>query len=383
MPPRELDVTEALPPLSARRVRLLVLARARRGARRLRSDVWPILTGAGAAGIAYGVAHWGVGHAVPVFAAIAAWVCLGFSADRRPRKVAELALGVTLGVAFGEVFAYLFGTGPVQIALVLAIAVALARLLDAGQMFAMQAGVQAVVVVALSTTLGGDGWGRWLDALIGGAAALAVSALLPIDVRRRARALASGGMSEVAETLQAVAKGLRLGDERVINDALVRARGSQSVIDDWHAVVRDAVAATRFTPAPLRHDAELSLLDRASTLCDRAMRNTRVIARGAWAVTPEPGDAQKVADLLARTAQASRDIGFALSCHADLAGLRPQLLSVAAELDPTTFGGWHTQTLVVLLRSLVVDLLEITGLSGRQARETLAETDPGASGGAH
>ncbi|WP_165962965.1 FUSC family protein [Occultella glacieicola] len=363
-----------------RRARVLVTARVARGVRRLRADAVGILSASVAAGIAYAVALYAVGHDVPVFAAIAAWVCLGYGNDRRPRKVAELALGVTLGVALGEVFAHLFGTGPVQIAVVLALAVSVARLIDGAQMLAMQAGVQAVVIVGFSTTLVGGGVGRWLDALIGGALALLTAALLPLDVRRRARALAAEGMGELAITASDVARGIRLGDPDVLNDALVRARGSQGVLDDWSSLVRDALEATRLTPTALRHDDLLTRLQRGSTLCDRAMRNLRVIARRSWTVSENLRDRDRVADILEVTARASRDIGFAFESNADLIRLRPQLLAVAGELDPQAFTGWQTQTLVVLLRSLVVDLLELTGMTGSQAREALVEIDTGRPG---
>ncbi|SED51291.1 FUSC family protein [Ruania alba] len=365
----------APPPRGVRAARLLLSGRVRRGWRRLRGDAWPILTGALAAGVAYGIAYWLVGHEIPVFAAIAAWISLGFSADRHPRKVAELALGVTVGVALGELVGALIGSGPVQIAVVLAMAVAIARLIDGAAMFAMQAGVQAVVVVALPATLGGDGVGRWLDALIGGAVALLVAALLPVDVRRRVRVLASSGLTEIALTLADVARGMREGDEEIVDDALTRARGSQGVIDEWSSLVQGALAATRFTPSRLKHDGELLRLQRAATLCDRAMRNTRVIARRAWSATQGKTSQERVSRLVQRLSESADDLAAALGSDSDPSGLRRQLLDVAGELDPPSFTGWPAQTLVVLMRSLVVDLLQLTGMSGEQARRELAAVD--------
>src|SRR5699024_11819481 len=135
---------------------------------------------------------------------------------------AELAFGVAIGVLFGEVFSNLFGTGPVQIAVVLLLAVLVARLIDAGQMLAMQAGVQSVVVVALPAHLFGvtGGLDRWLDAVIGGVVALAVAALLPIDVRKQVRTLARSALLEGSRTLARVARGLVESDHGVVGEAL-------------------------------------------------------------------------------------------------------------------------------------------------------------------
>ncbi|HLS15784.1 MAG TPA: FUSC family protein [Beutenbergiaceae bacterium] len=360
-----------------RQARVRARSRMRRGGRRLRTESLPILTGALAAGIAYVIAAYGLGHEFPVFAPIAAWVSLGFTHDRRPRKVAELALGVTIGVALGELFSTWFGTGPVQIAVVLALAVSAARLIDAGQMLAMQAGVQAVVVVALPADMFGTatGFGRWTDALIGGSIALLTAVLIPIDVRRKARSLASSAMREIAQTLIGVAHGLRELDRDLIEDALVQARGSQAVIDEWQELVRGSLAATRFSPPWLRHDAEMTRLDRAGMLSDRAMRNTRVLARRARPLVEDPAEGRHLAELLDRVALSCQDLAAAHASNTDPAIVRRALVSVAEELDPREFAGWRAQTEVVLLRSLVVDLLEISGMSGAQARAELA--DPG------
>ena len=363
-----------------RQVRVSALARARRGLRRTRSDLWPILTAAAAAGVAYAIALYGLGHRYPLFAAIAAWISLGFSHDRRPRKVAELAFGVAIGVFFGEAFSALFGSGPIQIGVVLVLAVLVARLIDAGQMLAIQAGVQSVVVVALPGYLFGvtGAMDRWLDAVIGGVVALAVAALLPIDVRKQVRSLARAALQEVSRTLGGVARGLAAQDPTAVGDALVQARGSQAVLDEWHEVVRGSLAATRFTPPWLRHDDEMTRLDRAAMLCDRAMRNTRVLTRRASAVAMNPDDGALLADLLEQTAAAAEALGTELGNNDDPAKVRPQLVRIAGQLDPQAFSGWRAQTEVALLRSLLVDLLGITGWTGDEARAALAR--PGSLG---
>ncbi len=368
---------------------LRLQARAQRGGRRVRSESRAIVTAALAAGAAYAVAHLLLSHPYPIFAPIAAFVSLGFGIDRRPRKVAELALGVSVGVAFGELFAYLFGSGPVQIAVVLALAVCLARLIDGATMFGMQAGVQSVVVVTLPAIVGGGGFTRWTDALVGGSMAMLVAVLLPLDVRRRAQRLAESGMAEIAFTLTEVARGLRTGDPDAVDDALARARGSQGVIDEWADLVDAALAATRLTPSRLRHDDYLLRMRRASTLVDRAMRNTRVIARRAWVVSRDVAHQEELADLLETIGGSVREISVALGSASRLIELRPGLLAVAGRLAPQQFSGWPAQTLVVLVRSLVVDLLELTGLTASQAREALVATgvpeppstgDPGPGG---
>lgn len=363
-----------------RQLRVGAISRARRGLRRTRSDFWPILSGAAAAAIAYAIALHGLGHRFPMFAAIAAWVSLGFSHDRRPRKVAELALGVAIGVAFGELFSSLFGSGPVQIGVVLILAVLAARLLDAGQVLAIQAGVQSVVVVALPWYMLGDSGGldRWLDAIVGGSVALVVAALLPVDVRKQVRSLARASLLEVAQTLEAVANGLDERDRSTVGDSLVQARGSQAVIDQWQEMVQDSLAATRFTPAWLRHDEEMTRLERAGMLCDRAMRNTRVLTRHAASVSFTPEEATVLAGTLREVGAATRTLAGMLGSNEDPVHARRPFVRIAARLDPQAFDSWQMQTEIALLRSLLVDLLQMTGDTGTEARAALAE--PGSLG---
>ena len=155
-----------------RDVRLVARVRVRQGLDRVRAAWFPILQASVAAGIAFGIGRYGLGHEYPFFAPICAWIALGFSADRSLRRVAEIAVGVAIGVGLGDALVHVIGTGLWQVAVVLFVAAILARLVDRGALLTTQAGVQAMVIVGLPTlAAGGGALGRWTDALVGGSVA--------------------------------------------------------------------------------------------------------------------------------------------------------------------------------------------------------------------
>src|SRR3712207_9572953 len=85
---------------------------------RLRSKGWHLGQAAVAAGVAYWLASDVLGHPTPFFAPIAAVVCLGTSYGQRLRRVAEVTLGVAVGVLIADLLVLALGTGPWQISLV-------------------------------------------------------------------------------------------------------------------------------------------------------------------------------------------------------------------------------------------------------------------------
>jgi len=358
--------------------RLLVAARqrARQGARRVRSAVWPVVLAALAAGAAWALAHYAIGHAQPFFAPVAAWVCLGFSPDRSVRKVAELAIGVTVGVLLGELVAATLGTGLVPLVVVIIVAALLGRFIDRGILLTVQAGVQGVVIVALPVISTVDGAsGRWIDALVGSGCALLVAALTPGDARRRARELARGATLDLAQVLDHLAAGLAASDGRKIHDALIEGRGTQGVLDEWSEVVRNAQLSLRISPASSRYRPELAELQHANLMIDRAMRNARVLTRRA-ASAIEGGEVdESFTRAIAGTARAVAVLGAALGAGGSTLPAREALARIAGGLAPGAFdaAGWRSQTLVIILRSLVVDLLQATGLSLNAATALLAD----------
>ncbi|ACZ32033.1 membrane protein-like protein [Xylanimonas cellulosilytica DSM 15894] len=361
--------------LAHRFVRRLVLrARARQGYSRVRASFWPLVQAAAAASISYLLAGWLLGHAQPFFAAIAAWACLGFSFERDLRKIAEVALGVTVGVGVGDLVVRAIGSGWWQLSTVLVVAAILARFIDRGAVLAAQAGTQAIVVVGLPSLTGGP-LGRAGDALIGGAVALALALLTPGDPRRGLRTLGNVATSALAAVVEMAAAGVRAGDVERLEATLVRARAADPALLEWLDRVHSATDRARVSVNRV-HRAELERLESQAVLVERAMRSVRVLARRApiGIAHATASDRAAVADLLDRYAAGARQLASAVETGHDATAARGTLAEVAHDADPRTAADdWGAQSLVLLLRSPIVDLLEATGVTPAAARALLTE----------
>jgi len=357
---------------------LLRRIRRRQGLSRLRTGFWPIVQASLAAGAAYLLAQALLGHAQPFFAAVAAWVCLGFSFDRELRRVAEVAIGVAVGVGIGELIVELIGTGWWQLTVVLLLSALLARFIDRGPLLVTQAGVQAIVVVGLPAAVAHDGaFGRWTDAAIGGLVALAVTLLLPSDPLRRLRSLALEATTELAETLESIARGLRAGDVDELGSALVRGRASETVLADWRDTARKAEEIARVGVNRGQRKDIHALVEQA-VLVDRAMRSVRLMARRAPTVVGPDGtwpDVAALTDEVARFAGGVRLLASAVGGGGSFDEARSLLGEVAAAADPHVLGGGDLRvaSLAVLMRAPLVDTLEAAGAEPRAARESLPE----------
>lgn len=363
------------------RVDLVLRARGRQGWARVRRATLPVLLASIAAAIAFALARYGLGHELPFFAPASAWIALGFTADRQPRKVAELAVGVAVGVGAGDLLVHAIGSGAIQVAVVLFVAVLVARFIGRGDLLAVQAGVQAVVIVVLPAATSGGALNRWLDAVVGGVVALVVAVLSPQDPRRRVRSLAGEGMREISQVLAALSAGLASKRVEDVDEALVRGRASQPVFDQWRSAALDSRDAARVSPAFRRHLAELGELGAAAVLADRAMRNARVLVRRARAVVTQPStpDLDAALEALGALIEELRgdvdDLGAALAGGGSTLAVRRALADAARHTDPYSLApnDWHVQSLVMLVRSLVVDLEEAAGTGPEQARAWLPE----------
>lgn len=355
--------------------RLVVRARVRQGWSRVRGSFWPMVQASLAAGAAYGIGRYVLGHEMPFFAAIAAWVCLGFSFERDLRKVAEVAVGVAVGVGMGDLVVHLIGSGWWQLVSVMFVSALIGRFIDRGAVLASQAGTQAIVVAGLPILSGGP-FGRWTDALTGGLVALAVALLTPGDPRRGLRTAGATATSALADTLRMIATALRGADEEGLQAALVRARAAEPALQDWMESAHNASDQARVS-VNRRHRDEIVRLEKQAVLVERAMRSVRVLARRA-AVTvghADPALLDPVADLVERYAVGVQELASAVSRGTGLGAARAALEEVGHAADPHTLGAgaWEVQSLVMLLRSPVVDTLEAAGATGQEARAALTE----------
>ena len=146
---------------------------------RWRSTAVSIVQAALAAGLSWLVAVHVVDHRTPFFAPVAAVVCLGMTLGQRLRRTIELIVGVGLGVGVGDLLISAIGTGPWQIAVVVALAMSVAVLLDGGAVITGQAAVSAILVATLCLPGATSGVNRLVDGLIGGATGLLVVGLFP------------------------------------------------------------------------------------------------------------------------------------------------------------------------------------------------------------
>jgi hypothetical protein len=243
---------------------------------------WPILQTAGAAVVAWYLATLLVAEEQPVFASIAAVIALGATYGQRPERAIELIGGVVLGIGVADLLVRAIGSGPMQLGLLVLLAMAAAVLLGGGPLLVTEAAVSATLLVLLEPTSTGLAPSRLIEALVGGGVALAVSALAfppnPVLLVGRSVQAIFGGLGR---TLEDVAAALAEGD-RVRSEAALQA--AREIDQDVRALDEALVIGgetARFSPGRRSSRGELDRYARAARHIDFAVRNTRVLARHA------------------------------------------------------------------------------------------------------
>jgi uncharacterized membrane protein YgaE (UPF0421/DUF939 family) len=339
---------------------------------RLRSKGWHLGQAAVAAGVAFWVASDVLGHPTPFFAPIAAVVCLGTSYGQRLRRVAEVTLGVALGVLIADLLVLGFGSGPWQISLIVLLSMSTALLLNAGGLFVTQAAVQSIVVVtfALSSS---QALLRWTDAVLGGAVALVAATVVPRAPLRRPRDEAAKVADTIATLLRGAARGMRNGDVDQTLDLLADARETDVLIGELKQAADEGLSVVRSSPFRARHRGPLRQLAELVEPLDLALRNTRVIVRrtavAAYRGAPVPEEYAALCDDLAT---ALDEVAAELRADRSPAAVQPHLLRLG-EASSRLPRSQELSAEVVLaqLRSIIADLLRMTGMGGLESTDAI------------
>lgn len=370
-----------------RRVGTDLSERARKGGIRARSDLLQALQLTVAAIGAFVFAEQVLGHTSPIFAATAATVALGFSkGGLRYRRVLEVGIGCTLGIALAEALIHFIGLGTWQAGVVMLTSILLSRFLDSGVLFTTQMALQSLLVVVLPPSSDGA-FARSTDAMVGGIFALLMVYLVPSDPRREPRHHVRRLTAEVSGVLREAAEAIAEDDSTIAWHCLVRARRTQSEIDSVNTALKASQEIASASPAHRRHRSEVDQIAHSIRFLDLAARDSRVLVRRLAGVinhvTLAPAAITSISECLVDMADTVSTVGSALavpqreSRESYLRQARNELISVAQRLHPQDMGvqTLEGQTLVLLMRPLAIDLLEATNLGHEEATAHLPALD--------
>ena len=339
---------------------------------RLRAKGWVIAQCAIAAGVAWWLAADVLGHRLPFFAPIAAVVSLGMSYGQRQRRVAEVTVGVALGVLLGDLTTHLIGSGGLQIAFIVAAGMSIALLLDAGQLLLIQAAVQGIVVAALAPAPGAA-FIRWTDALIGGAVALVAATVVPRAALRKPRDQAAVVVRKIADLLRCAADRLGDGDVDLALASLRDARSTDVLISELRAASEEGLSVVSSSPFRRRHGQHQRQLAELVEPLDVALRNTRVVVRrvtvAVYRREPVPPSyallmrdlavlSDRVADELVADRMATAVIDDLVAL-----GLATAEVEHSSELS--------AEVILAQVRSIIADLLALCGMDPLEATDMI------------
>lgn len=263
----------------------------RRPLQRLRAG-WRVIAEATAATtVAWVLATQLIGHRLPFFAPVAALIVLGQARGQRVRRAFEVWLGVAAGVLVAETLAQALGRHEVWTVLLIVLStMTVANALGAGTVLIVQASVSALYVAIVPASVSGGVSNRFVDALVGGAVALAVSQLIASpDALQPLRRELDGVLAEVAEVVEEVAVVLAESDATAAMTALARARAADARVHRLVAAVAESEESVWLRLGGRQRTAAVQRVEQATRQIDYIVRGVRVLARSAVTIARQGG----------------------------------------------------------------------------------------------
>ncbi len=215
-----------------------------------------------------------------MFASIAAVICIGATYGERRQRAFELIGGVVLGIGVADLLVHAIGAGPLQLGVLVVLAMGVAVILGGGPILVTEAAVSAILLVLIEPTGSGLPPARVYEALIGGGVALAISALaFPQDPVLLVGRSVQSIFGELGAALARVADALEKRDPAQAEAALAAVRDLDGPMRDFEHALGVAHETARFSPGRRSDRPEIVRYSRSARHIDYAVRNTRVLAR--------------------------------------------------------------------------------------------------------
>jgi uncharacterized membrane protein YgaE (UPF0421/DUF939 family) len=246
-------------------------------AERLRANALWFAQAALATSVAWVLAREVLGHPRPIFAPIVALIGVSATLGQRRRYAVEMVIGIALGIAIADALVVAIGDGPVQIAAIVAGAMGVAVALGGGVVLVSEAAASALLVVTIQPPGSGLSGARFLDSLLGGMIALAVTALLPMNPAAAARRTAEPLLAELAGALDEVALALEHGDAGLADRALARARSIDP--DALADTVTSGKEMLRLSPFARGARARFGRYELAANQIDATLTSVKALSR--------------------------------------------------------------------------------------------------------
>ena len=358
----------------------------KRGIQRMRTMGIFALQAALTAGLAFWFATDLIGHEQAFFAPIAGVISIGINSGKHLRRGMEIVIGAAIGIAIGDLVITQIGGGPWQITIVVFVAIMLATFVDRGILVPSQAASSAVLVATLLPPGDQGALDRVVDALVGGIIGLIILAVIPRNPLRAVRREMAGLISKAALVLDDVAEGIEDRDATVIGEALETARGTQAAVNAMQAAMTSGDETIALSPIYWSAKRYSTSLNRALVPVDNVMRNTRVLARRAEImvddhIVPDPEMAKtirEIADTLGHLGAVYEE-GGSKETRQELLKIpeltrRFQIIAGRTDLSIADGSGLSGMMVLGQCRSIIVDALQICGMSRESAMAALKPT---------
>ena len=325
----------------------------------------------------------------PTFAPIAAVISLGLAVGQRGRRAVELTLGVAFGILVADLLVSILGVGALQAGIVVALAMTVAAFLGSQEIGVNEAAVTAMIImITFQFSEAGLPLDRFLEALIGGATALLINALLPVNPERMVAEAAHPLFEESVNVLKDVADGLDEGDAPRIQAAYLKAQEIDARVSGLKEAVMTGRETARLAPPRRRSLGHLELYAAAADQIDLTVRDVRALARAALAVV-QPGSSapEQLSRAIRGLARATESLGVYLETSGAPDDTRTFALEAAREATvmlkeyEDLARNLAVNAVVDQIHSSAVDILRSTGMDRGTALQAIWEVTGRTSAG--